>query len=329
MPVRKAKEEVEMFRVWLRQNGLKRTYQKELILETFLGAEGHLSVDDIYTLVKKKDRRVGSVTVFRTLKSLAACGIAREVTLGDGLTRFEHGHRHPPHHHIVCTRCGRVIEFASPELERMQDEIMRKYDFQPDRHWIKTCGVCSNCRENRKGGEERPCDTERVFARDAVKMALATEVRLMEFFQQAAAANQDAAGREVFERIARLKEANIATLGEELDDVVRGEEDVAKAPVFLHFSLDEVEQNIPSLTRLTARPPAQGGRPVVEMALDAEAAAKLARFLTVTAATFFKDYAAKFPDTRGRRILLGFAGQQESHGDLDSNSYLSAWDSKS
>src|SRR5881296_3407971 len=82
---------------------MKKTRQKDLILETFLTTEGHLSVEDTYFLVKKKDKKVGIVTVFRTLKTLTACGIAREITLGDGLTRFEHSYHHPHHHHIVCT----------------------------------------------------------------------------------------------------------------------------------------------------------------------------------------------------------------------------------
>ncbi len=68
MAMRKLKEEAELFHAHLRQNGLKKTYQKDLILETFLNVEGHLSVDDIYALVKKKDKRVGVVTVFRTLE---------------------------------------------------------------------------------------------------------------------------------------------------------------------------------------------------------------------------------------------------------------------
>ena len=109
MPGKKLKEETELFYAYLRQNGLKKTYQKDLILETFLNTEGHLSVEDIYSLVRKKDRKVGVVTVFRTLKSLTSCGISREITLGDGLTRFEHSYHHPHHHHIVCTECHKAI----------------------------------------------------------------------------------------------------------------------------------------------------------------------------------------------------------------------------
>ena len=123
MPGKKLSEEKELFYAYLRQNGLKKTHQKDLILEAFLKTEGHLSVEDVYALVKKKDRRVGIVTVFRTLKSLTACGIAREISLGDGLTRFEHSFKHPYHHHIVCTKCSRTIEFTSPELEKIQSRF--------------------------------------------------------------------------------------------------------------------------------------------------------------------------------------------------------------
>jgi len=234
----------------------------------------------------------------------------REVSLGDGLTRFEHGHRHPLHHHIVCTQCEKVIEFASPELERMQDEIMARYGFQPDRHWVRTQGVCSDCRERRRGGGGLPCDTERVFARDAVKMALAIESMLLEFFRAAAAANRDVAGKEVFDRAGRLKEGHVAELGAQLDELVREEDGLDQAPQFLHFDLEGIERKIPGLARREKAGPAG------ELCLEAAAAAKLVRFLAAAAADFSRGCAAKFPDTRGARILLVFAGRAESHGDL-------------
>src|SRR5512138_2831845 len=220
MSLRKLKEETELFYAYLRQNGLKKTYQKDLILETFLNTEGHLSVEDIYALVKKKDKKVGVVTVFRTLKSLTACGIAREITLGDGLTRFEHSYHHPHHHHILCTECHRAIEFVCPELERIQDEIIQRYHFQPIHHRFQTYGICEDCREHRPVAETQKHDTERIFARDTVKMALSMEQRCLEFYRDAAKRNQDPFGKEVFERMAREEEIHIAELNAKLDDIV-------------------------------------------------------------------------------------------------------------
>src|SRR5512141_2218176 len=182
MSLRKLKEETELVYTYLRQNGLKKTYQKDLILETFLNTEGHLSVEDIYALVKKRDKKVGVVTVFRTLKSLTACGIAREIMLGDGLTRFEHSYHHPHHHHIVCTECHKAIEFISPELERIQGEIVAKYHFQPVHHRFQIYGLCEDCREARPVPEHLiKHDTEKIFARDALRMAVAKERRDVDF----------------------------------------------------------------------------------------------------------------------------------------------------
>jgi Fur family transcriptional regulator, ferric uptake regulator len=307
MPVRKLKEETELFYSYLRQNGLKKTYQKDLILETFLSTEGHLSVEDIYALVKKRDRKVGVVTVFRTLKSLTACGIAREITLGDGLTRFEHSYHHPHHHHIVCTECHKAIEFVCPELERIQGEIIQKYHFKPIHHRFQTYGICEDCREHRPIADSQKHDTDRIFARDALKMALSMENRYLEFYRESASRNQDFDGKKVFERMIREEEAHIADLNAKLEEIVQQEKDLERAPIFLHFDLCELEALIPNLSKHE-----MGG----EFRLDAGSAAELALTLNRNSADFFKTYADKFSETQGRQILLNFADQERSHSDL-------------
>ncbi len=307
MPLKKLKEETELFYSYLRQNGLKKTYQKDLILETFLNTEGHLSVEDIYALVKKRDKKVGVVTVFRTLKSLTACGIAREITLGDGLTRFEHSYHHPYHHHIVCTECHKAIEFVCPELERIQGEIIERYHFQPIHHRFQTYGICEDCREHRPVNEAMKHDTERVFARDAVKMALCMESRCLEFYRDAARRNQDAAGKEVFERMTQEENNRIAELTAKLAEIERQEKDLARAPIFLHFDPCELEALIPDICKHEL---------AGEFRLDAKASAELVLSLNRSAADFFESYADKFGETQGKRILLDFANEERVRGDL-------------
>jgi Fur family transcriptional regulator, ferric uptake regulator len=307
MSLRKLKEETELFYSFLRQNGLKKTYQKDLILETFLNTEGHLSVEDIYALVKKKDKKVGVVTVFRTLKSLTACGIAREITLGDGLTRFEHSYHHPHHHHIVCTECHKAIEFVCPELERIQGEIIERYHFKPIHHRFQTYGICEDCREHRPVLETQKHDTERIFARDAVKMALSMESRCLEFYRNAATRNQDAGGREVFELMAREEEKHLADLNAKLDEIVRYEKDIEHASIFLHFDPCKLEALIPDLTKFEG---------TGEFRLDAKASTELALSLNGSLAEFFKEYADGFTETQGRQILINFANQESAHNDL-------------
>lgn len=293
-----------LFHAYLRRSGLKKTRQKDLILEAFLSAEGHLSVEDVYGIVKKRDRRIGIVTVFRTLKSLTACGIAREADLGDGLTRFEHCYRHPDHHHIVCTECRRAIEFIAPELERIQQRIVDRYRFRPVRRRFQIYGVCQDCRAKRPAEERRCCDTERVFERDALRMALHMERCAVEFYRRAAERNEDPAGRAILLRVAAEEEKHRDQLAAGLAEIERREKGIEQAPALLHFEPGELEGLLPDLRAYEAE-----GR----LRLDAQGALELAEGLERRSAEFFRRFAEGFDDSAGKEILCRFAEREMEH----------------
>ena len=142
-------EEKQLFHRHIQRAGLKRTAQRDLILEVFLRTEKHLSSEDLYQLVKDEDPNVGHTTVYRTLKLLVEAGLAREVRFGDGRTRYEHNYKHPHHDHMICTECGKTIEFYSAELESVQDAIVASYKFKPTQHSLRIFGVCSQCQSNK------------------------------------------------------------------------------------------------------------------------------------------------------------------------------------
>ena len=125
--------------------GLRRTGQRELILEIFLETEEHLTSEDLYGLVQRQDDTVGLTTVYRTLKLLTDAGLAREVRFGDNKTYYEHHYNHDHHDHMICTQCGRVIEFFSAEIEALQDEMAGKFGFKPTHHSLRMWGVCEDC----------------------------------------------------------------------------------------------------------------------------------------------------------------------------------------
>ena len=125
--------------------GLRRTGQRDLILETFLSTEEHLTSEDLYTLVRKMDPSVGQTTVYRTLKLLTEAGLAREVRFGDGKTYYEHHYNHAHHDHMICTECGKVIEFFSQDIEELQDQMADKFGFRPTHHSLRMWGVCADC----------------------------------------------------------------------------------------------------------------------------------------------------------------------------------------
>jgi Fur family ferric uptake transcriptional regulator len=141
------REETQIFHEHLRREHLKRTSQRDLILDVFLDTEGHVSSEDLYALVKAKDPSVGFTTVYRTLKLLKECGLARELEFHDGRMLYEHDYKHTHHDHLICTQCGALIEFYSEEIEALQDEIVSRYGFRPHHHSHRIFGVCSDCQK--------------------------------------------------------------------------------------------------------------------------------------------------------------------------------------
>jgi Fur family transcriptional regulator, ferric uptake regulator len=144
----KFEKEKEIFLEHIQKEGLRRTSQRDLILEIFLSTEEHLTSEDLYMLVQKEDPTVGHTTVYRTMKLLTDAGLAREVRFGDNKTYYEHHYNHEHHDHMICTECGLVIEFYSSELEAKQDEMADKYNFKGTHHSLRIWGLCEQCQQN-------------------------------------------------------------------------------------------------------------------------------------------------------------------------------------
>src|SRR5438128_1622538 len=149
-PQKPNSEEQEVLLKHIQKRGLKRTAQRDLILDIFLRTEAHLSSEDLYRLVQKDDPSIGQTTVYRTLKLLTEAGLAREVRFGDGRTHYEHNYKHQHHDHMICSECGRIIEFFSAELEAIQDAMAAKHRFEVTQHLLRIIGVCAECRRAMK-----------------------------------------------------------------------------------------------------------------------------------------------------------------------------------
>ena len=138
--------EMQVLMEYLQERKLKLTPHRQLILDVFLNHEGHRSVEDIYRVVRKQDPRVGYTTVYRTMKILVDCGLAREIDLADGITRYEHLYNHEHHDHMICMQCGRSIEFYDRGIETLQDEASAQLGFKVLDHKLQIYGLCRDCR---------------------------------------------------------------------------------------------------------------------------------------------------------------------------------------
>ena len=137
---------MQVFKEYLAAKKLKQTAHRKIILETFLADEGHRSVEDIYRKVRSEDSRIGYTTVYRTMKLLIQAGLAREIDLADGLTRYEHLYNHTHHDHLVCTACGTSIEFLNAEIEKIQNAASARLGFKVLDHKLQIYGLCALCR---------------------------------------------------------------------------------------------------------------------------------------------------------------------------------------
>ena len=137
--------EMQVFLEYLQSRKLKVTPHRQLILETFLGNEGHRSIEDIYRVVRSADPRIGYTTVYRTMKILVDCGLAREIDLADGITRYEHLYNHQHHDHLICMECGNSLEFYNEEIESLQDAASEQLGFKVLDHKLQIYGICEDC----------------------------------------------------------------------------------------------------------------------------------------------------------------------------------------
>jgi Fur family ferric uptake transcriptional regulator len=138
------REEKGVFAEYLRAHGLKRSEQRDAILDAFLRSDRHLSVDDLLALVQRKHPEVGRTTVYRTLKVLQQAGLATSLEV-QGQSRFEHEFGRQHHDHLICSSCGDIIEFSSPEIEHQQDVIAAELGFVIQGHRHQIYGLCKRC----------------------------------------------------------------------------------------------------------------------------------------------------------------------------------------
>jgi Fur family ferric uptake transcriptional regulator len=137
---------LEKFQNLLKDNTLKFTKQRELVLKFLYENDGHFTPEDIYTLLKQQypDINIGIATVYRTLSLLETSQIASSISFGVQGKKYELGLK-KHHDHLICTKCGEIIEFFDETIEERQEEIAKKFNFQMTDHTMKIVGLCENC----------------------------------------------------------------------------------------------------------------------------------------------------------------------------------------
>ena len=130
----------------VKQKGLKYTEQREIILEVLLNAPGHLSAEDVYNELKVKhpDSNIGIATVYRALSFLEDVHMVTSISFGTDGKKYE-TNTQSHHDHLICTECGKIVEFVDEEIEKRQEKIAKQNNFKVTSHSMQLYGVCSAC----------------------------------------------------------------------------------------------------------------------------------------------------------------------------------------
>ena len=274
----------------------------------FLRQEGHVSADDLFDLVRRESAGIGRATVYRTLQWMVGAGIARKVDFGEGRSRFEPSYRHPRHFHLICTNCHSSSEFLSSDVESLLEEIAAARNFQTRQATVQIYGMCEQCSTGRQIPAVDGSATELVFARDALRMAIATERSGLEFYTRAAAMTRDPRGRSVFQKLATVEVEHLGTLVKRYRELIAGDPELEARPTFLFFK--------GAASGLFA----EGAKQLREGVNDQEAlliGIKCER----GSHQFFKKYGERFEDSEGKQVFLEFAEEERAHLDLLKREY--------
>ena len=146
---RAADDAFARFKSYLREQRLKSTAQRDAIVEVFLEGMGHISVEELYDKVRRRNPGIGYATVYRTMKLLTECGVADERHFRNGEARYEIAEK-DHHDHLICERCGKIVEFEEDRIEALQEETARRLGFELRGHKMELYGVCQDCRRSRR-----------------------------------------------------------------------------------------------------------------------------------------------------------------------------------
>ena len=284
----------------LRPAGTKRSSKRDLIVNAFLKQEGHLSADDLVDLIKREDHRISRATVYRTLQWMEEAGIARKVDFGEGRFRFEHSYRHPRHFHLICKTCNRSYEFLSSDIEALVEEVAAARGFTARQSVVQIYGTCDACSSGRTPSEE-PANTELLFARDALRIAIATERSGLEFYQRGERIVKDPRAREVFHRFGTEEKHHLATLEGRYQKLLEKDPQLESRPTFLFFK--------GAANGLFSAGTEQLRREGVD---DLEAY-RIGIRCERGSHRFFKRYGERFEDSEGKQVFLEFAEEEREH----------------
>jgi Fur family ferric uptake transcriptional regulator len=143
--------EAVLFRSYLKQRGLKLTPERRDLFDEIFRRHEHFEADELHFRLRRQGKKISRATVYRGLELLVDSGVVGRVRVGEEGYRYERLHAGEHHDHLICTGCGRIIEFFEPKIERLQDAICAAHGFRAVAHSHQIRGLCRECQRTKRG----------------------------------------------------------------------------------------------------------------------------------------------------------------------------------
>lgn len=137
--------EKQEFDAFISKKGLKLTRERDEIVSEVLCSQGHFAPDELFVKLRARGSKISRASIYRTIPLLVEGGLIAQVEKTDKHAHYEKVSKNAHHDHMICTVCGRVIEFYSKPLERLQERLCKQENFRGVRHCLEIMGVCEHC----------------------------------------------------------------------------------------------------------------------------------------------------------------------------------------
>jgi len=142
------------FEEFIKSKELRYTSERKLILKAIFSFHKHFNVEELFEKLREQGNHISRATIYRTVPLLLQSGLITEALHCQDKTSYENIFNKKHHDHLVCVRCGKIIEFYNEKIEKLQEEVCRQHNFVPIEHRLGIKGYCEDCYKKIKGKEK-------------------------------------------------------------------------------------------------------------------------------------------------------------------------------